>query len=106
MDWKHDREMGFEEQFARREARAFRAAAHRNGLLAQWAARKMQLDPRESESYVQKMITGDVAHLRGRGVVDRVFQDLSAAGVTISEREVSTEFDRLDNEARSAPDAG
>jgi hypothetical protein len=101
MDWKHDRDVGFEEQFAHREERAFRAAAHRNGLLAQWAAQKMRLGHREAESYVRALITGDVAHLRGRGIIDRVVRDLRAAGVTISEREVRAQFDRLDTEAQA-----
>ena len=101
MDWKHEREAGFEQQFAHREEEAFRAAAHRNSQLAHWAARKMGLRHRDTERYVQALVTGDVAHLRGRGIIERIFEDLRAAGVAISERDVQVEFDRLDAEART-----
>jgi hypothetical protein len=99
MDWQHDRDLGFERQFAHREEQAFKAAAHRSARLGQWAARKMQLGRREAESYVQSLVTGDVAHLRGRKIIGRVVQDLWTAGVAISEREVRAEFDRLNSEA-------
>jgi hypothetical protein len=101
MDWKQERDRGFEKDFAQREERAFRAAAHRNGLLARWAALKMELTHRDAERYVQSLVTGDVAHLRGRGIVDRIIQDLWAAGVGVSEHEVRAEFDRLDHEANA-----
>ena len=101
MSWERDRDKGFEKQFAEREERAFKAAAHRNRLLAQWAAEKMQLRHREAESYVQTLVTGDVAHLRGRAIIKKLLDDLTAAGVAVTEKEITAEFDRRDAEAAS-----
>lgn len=46
MSWERDRERGFEEEYAHKEERAFKAAAHRNRLLAEWAAQKLGLGAR------------------------------------------------------------
>src|SRR5215831_18773194 len=99
MSWERDRDRGYEKQFVEREERAFKAAAHRNRLLAQWAAEKMQLRHREAESYVETLVTGDVAHLRGRAIIKKLLDDLTAAGVAVTERDVTAEFDRRDAEA-------
>ena len=101
MSWQRDRDVGFEQQFAHQEERTFKAAAHRNRLLAQWAAQKMNLRHHDAESYVQTLVTGDVAHLRGRGIIAKVAHDLTAAGFPTSETEVALEFDRLEAEVRA-----
>jgi hypothetical protein len=101
MSWERDRDQGFEEQYAHRQEQEFKAAAHRNRLLGQWAARKMGLADGAAERYVQSLVTGDVAHLRGRGVIAKLVEDLKAAGVAITEREVRAEFERLDGEAKA-----
>jgi hypothetical protein len=100
MSWERDRERGYEEQFAHREEVAFKAAAHRNRMLAEWAARRMKLGAAETEQYMKSLVTGDVTHLRGHGIVARLAQDMKAAGVTITEAEVRHEFDRLDSIAK------
>ena len=96
MSWGREREQGYETQFAHAEEQAFKAAAHRNRLLARWAAERMQLRHRETESYVATLVTGDVAHLRGRAIIKTLIEDLKAAGVAISEREVTGAFERFD----------
>ncbi|MBV8169623.1 MAG: DUF1476 domain-containing protein [Alphaproteobacteria bacterium] len=101
MSWERDREKGYETQFARQEEAAFKAAAHRNRLLAEWAAQLMGLRHREAEGYIKTLITGDVAHLRGRAIIDTIVADLSGAGVTMSEDRVAAMFDRLDAQARA-----
>jgi hypothetical protein len=100
MSWERDRDKGFENEFAHREEVAFKAAAHRNRLLGVWAAQKMQLRHKDAESYVDTLVTGDVAHLRGRSIVQKLLSDFKAAGVAVSEHEVNAEFDRLDAESR------
>ena len=99
MSWQRDRDVGFEEQYAHRQEVEFKAAAHRNRLLGQWAARKMGLDGPKADEYVATLVTGDVAHLRGHGAIDKVIQDLKAAGVSVPDLEVRAEFERLDHEA-------
>ena len=101
MAWERDRDKGFEADFARREELAFKAAAHRNRLLAQWAAGKMGLRHHDADSYVKTLVTGDVKHLRGRAIIAKVVEDLKAANVAITEKEVAAEFDRLEATAKA-----
>jgi hypothetical protein len=99
MSWQRDRDKGFEEQFAHHEEVAFKAAAHRNRLLAVWAADKLQLRDTAAESYVQTLVTGDVAHLRGRGIVQKIVEDFAAAKLAVAEKDVNAAFDRFDAES-------
>lgn len=101
MSWERNRDQGYEAEFAHREEVAFKAAAHRNHLLAHWAAQLMGLRHRETEAYVATLVTGDVGHLRGRTVVAKIAGDLHAAGVAMTEGQVGAMFDRLDAQARA-----
>ncbi len=102
MNWEHDRERGYEQQFAQQEEQAFLAAAHRNRLFALWAARQMKLGPDATGHYIEKLVPGDVAHLRGAAVVDQVIEDLRNAGVPLPRTAIQREFDRLTAEAKAA----
>jgi hypothetical protein len=101
MSWERDRDKGYETQFAHHEEVAFKAAAHRNRLLAEWAVRLMGLRQREADDYVKELVTGDVAHLRGRGIIEKLERDLHAAGVPTPQREIAAMFDQLDARARA-----
>jgi hypothetical protein len=101
MSWERSREQGYETQFARREEASFKAAAHRNRLLAEWAAQLMGLRHHAAEAYVTTLVTGDVGHLRDRSIVQTIVRDLHAAGVAMSEGQVGAMFDRLDAQARA-----
>ncbi len=101
MDWVHDRELGYEMQHARHEEAAFRAAAHRNRLLAEWAARLLGLRHRETTRYVETLVTGDVAHARGGAIIDQVVRDLHNAGVPTPRAEVAAKFEQLEAQARA-----
>jgi hypothetical protein len=96
MSWERDREKGFEGQFAHHEEVAFKAAAHRNRMLAAWAADRLQLRDQAAASYVQALVTGDVAHLRGRSVVKKIVADFAAAKLAVGEQEVNDAFDKFD----------
>ena len=106
MSWERDRERGYETQYARKEEAAFKAAAHRNRLLAEWAARLMGLRQREAEDFIEVLVTGDVAHLRGRAIIDRLERDLHAAGVPTPRDQIAAMFDQLDARARAETAAG
>ena len=97
MNWEREREQGY----ARNEEAAFRAAAHRNRLLAEWAARLMGLRQHEAEDFTETLGTDDVAHLRGRAIIDRLERDLHAAGVPTPRGEIAAMFDQLDARARA-----
>lgn len=104
MSWERDREQGYETQFARREEATFKAAAHRNRRLAEWAAKLMGLRHRDTDAYVKTLVTSDVTHLRGRTIIGQIVRDLRAAGVTVTEGQIGAMFDRLDAEARTELD--
>ena len=101
MSWERDRDKGYEAQHARHEEAAFKAAAHRNRLLAEWAARLMGLRDREADDYVKKLVTGDVVHLRGRTIIETLERDLHAAGVPTPHAQIAAMFDQLDARART-----
>jgi hypothetical protein len=101
MSWERDRERGYEEQYARRQEQEFKAAAHRNRRLGQWAAHKLGLKDAAAERYVEALITGDIAHLRGPGVIAKLVDDLKDAGLAITEAMVRAEFERLDAETKA-----
>ncbi len=101
MSWERDRDIGYEKQFAQHEEDDFRAAAHRNRLLAEWAAQLMGLRHHASDSYVKELVTGDVAHLRGRAIIEKIERDLREAGVTISSGQVAAAFDRFDVQSKA-----
>jgi len=95
MTWQKDRDAGFENQFAHREEVAFKVAAHRNRMLAQWAAQRMGLRDQATSDYVASVVTSDVAHLRGRGIIQKIVADLAAAKAPVNETEVAAAFDRF-----------
>lgn len=96
MDWNHDRERGYEAQYVHGEETAFKAAARRNRLLAQWAARLLGLRHRDTERYVDRAVTGDVGHARGHAIIDKVVHDLHAAGIPTPREEVAAMFVQIE----------
>ena len=71
-------------------------------LLARWAAEKMQLRHKEAESYVETLVTGDVGHLRGRAIVQKILADLAAAKVPVTEAQVNAARDQIEDQVWTA----
>ncbi len=80
-----DRRQSFEAQFARDEEMAFRIAARRNRLLGQWAARRMQLTPEETDAYAKAVVQADFEEAGDEDVIRKLLGDMNAAGVDIDE---------------------
>ncbi|ACA17975.1 protein of unknown function DUF1476 [Methylobacterium sp. 4-46] len=74
-----ERETMFEQEFAHAEEVRFRERAHRNRLLAGWAAGRMRLDGATAESYVAAFVGGSVL-ATDEEVLARLQADLAAAG--------------------------
>lgn len=101
MSWDRDRQRGYEAQHAHDEEGAFKAAARRNRLLAQWAARLMGLRHRDTQAYVMQAVTGDVGHACGHAIIDTVMHDLHDAGIPTPRAEVAAMFVQLEARAHA-----
>jgi hypothetical protein len=95
-----DRERAFEAKFAHDEEMAFRIVARRNRLLGVWAAEKMKLTPEEADSYAKTVVHADLEEAGDGDVVRKVFGDLNAAGVDVSEADVQAALDEQTIAAR------
>ncbi|HEX8387852.1 MAG TPA: DUF1476 domain-containing protein [Sphingomonas sp.] len=95
-----DRERSFETKFARDEEMAFRVTARRNKLVAHWAAERMKLTPAETESYASDVVRSDFEEGGDDDVTRKVFGDLTAAGVDVTEADVRRALDEKMVEAR------
>jgi hypothetical protein len=95
-----DRERAFEAKFAHDEEMAFRIVARRNRLLGVWAAELMKLTPEEADSYAKTVVHADLEEAGDGDVVRKVFGDLNAAGVDVSEADVQAALDEQTIAAR------
>jgi hypothetical protein len=80
------REEGFEAKFAHEEGLKFKAAARRNHLLAEWAARQLGKKAEGVQTYVKEIVE------LGTGGDDAVFRkirgDFDAGGVNLSDHQI------------------
>ena len=95
-----DREKGFETKFARDQEVAFRIAARRNRLLGAWAAEKLGLTQEEADAYGKAVVQADFEEAGDDDVIRKVFGDLTAAGLDVSEQEVRRALEEKGVEAR------
>ncbi len=95
-----EREQAFEKKFAHDAELQFRATARRNKLLGLWAAEKMKLSAAEADAYGKSVVQADFEEAGDEDVIRKVFSDLSAAGLDVSEHEVRKVMDDMTQEAR------
>jgi hypothetical protein len=95
-----DRRRSDEARFARDQEMAFRVAARRNRLVAQWAAGLMRLTPEEADAYAKAVVQADFESAGDEDVVRRLVGDLLAAGVEADEAAVRRALDERAVEAR------
>jgi len=94
------REKAFEDRFARDAELQFKVAARRNKLLGLWAAEKLALTPAEADSYAKSVVQADFEEAGDEDVFRKIYGDLSAKGVDVSEHQVRKAMDDLLAEAR------
>ena len=75
-----DRGKDYERKFALDEELRFKSEARRNRLLAQWAADKMG---KSQESYIDEVVSADLAEVGSEDVLGKVKSDFDAAGIDI-----------------------
>jgi hypothetical protein len=88
-----EREKGFERKFANDQELEFRATARRNRLLGEWAAGLMGLE--NAHDYAQAVVKSDFEQPGDEDVLRKVSQDLTGAGLSVSEGEVRAKMHEL-----------
>lgn len=80
-----DRERAFELKFAHDAELQFKVAARRNKLLGLWAAELLKLTPEEADAYAKSVVHADFEETGDEAVFRKVYGDLTARGVEVSE---------------------
>ena len=95
-----EREKSFEAKYARDQEKAFKISARRNKLFGLWAAERMGLTGEAAEAYAREVIKADFEEPGSMDVFRKVWNDLQAKGVDISEHRVMREMERFLEVAR------
>ncbi|WBX85869.1 DUF1476 domain-containing protein [Sphingosinicella microcystinivorans] len=96
----NDREKAFENRFARDAELQFKVTARRNRLLGNWAAEKLGLTTAEAEAYAREVVAADFEEAGDDDVFRKVYGDLTAKGVEVTEHEVRRAMEEKLVEAR------
>jgi hypothetical protein len=83
-----DRENAFENKFAHDAELQFKVGARRNKLLGVWAAGLLGLTPEETDAYAKSVVQADFEEAGDEDVFRKVFGDLSAKGLDVSEHAI------------------
>jgi hypothetical protein len=89
------REEGFEKKYALDEEQKFRAEARRNRLLGLWAAEKLGITGDAATAYAKEVVAADFEEAGDGDVLRKVFGDLTAKSVPITQAEVRVKMDEL-----------
>ena len=90
-----DREHAFEARFAHDAERRFKALWQRDKMLGEWAAQLMGRTGDSIESYARDVAKSDLKAPGDADVFRKVRDDLTAAGVEISDRDIETKMREL-----------
>lgn len=101
-----DREKAFEDKFAHDAELQFKVTARRNKLLGLWAAGLLKLTPEEAEAYARTVVQADFEEAGEDDVFRKVYGDLTAKGIDITDHAVRRSMDDLMAEARRQIMAG
>ena len=90
-----NREKGYEAKFKRDKELEFKVMARRNKLLGLWAAELMDMDAAEGAAYAKAVVIADFDEPGEEDVYRKVFGDLTAKGIEVTEKKVRAEMSRL-----------
>ena len=90
-----NREKDFEAKFKHDDELKFKVTVRRNKLLGLWAAEKLGLDADAAGAYARQVIESDFEEPGEEDVFRKVFGDLEAKGMGISEHEVRKQMEEL-----------
>jgi hypothetical protein len=89
------REEGFEKKFALDEEQRFKAEVRRNKLLGLWAAEKLGMSADDANAYAKEVVSADFEEAGDQDVQNKVMNDLTAKGVTVTAQELRAKMDEL-----------
>ncbi len=92
------REKEEEARFKHREELEFRVKARRNKLLGLWAAQHLGFGQNEADAYAKELVACALG--APNGVFEKLKEDFSSNGVTVSESQMREEMARLEKVAR------
>lgn len=95
-----DREKSFEARFIHDEELRFKVQNRRNKLLGLWAAQLLKMPPAEAEAYARAILASDFEKPGDEDVHDKVYADLHARGIDLSDHRLRRKMDELMREAR------
>lgn len=90
-----DRKKGFEAKFQHDQETQFKITARRNKLLGLWAAGQMGLAGDDADAYAKEVVVSDFEETGDADVVRKVLGDLTDKGITLDEKGLRREMDRL-----------
>ena len=96
-----DREKGFENKYAHDKELEFKVMARRNKLLGLWAAGQMGIKGTAADVYAREVIEADFAQAGDEDVFAKVWKDLQAKKVQVSEHRLRKQMTDLLAEARA-----
>ncbi|MDP6706822.1 MAG: DUF1476 domain-containing protein [Alphaproteobacteria bacterium] len=100
MNTFNDREKTFEKKFAHDEETNFKITARRNKLLGLWVAEHLGLEGDEAEAYAKQVVRADFEEPGEEDVFRKVWGDLQAKELDLSEHRVRRQMADLMEEAR------
>jgi hypothetical protein len=88
-----ERQKGFEKKFAHDQDLKFKAESRRNKMLGEWAAEKLGITGAGVEDYVKAVRKADLTQKGDEDVLQKLRDDFSAKGISISDQEIRTAMD-------------
>jgi hypothetical protein len=102
----NDREKAQEAKYANDQELSFKSSARRNKLLGLWVAEQLGLSGDDAEAYARDVIASDFEETGEEDVFRKVWADLQAKSVDISEHRVRGHMAELLVEATRQIQAG
>ena len=102
----NDREKAQEAKYANDQEITFKAVARRNKLLGLWVAEQIGLSGDDAEAYARDVIASDFEETGHEDVFRKIWADLQAKSVDISEHRVRGHMEELLAEATRQIQAG
>jgi hypothetical protein len=96
-----EREQDFEARYKHDQDLTFKIASRRNKLLGQWAAGHLGMSGAEAETYAQDIVAAEFAKPGHAEIVAKLARDFAAKGVAIDVAQITEEYHRLGEVART-----
>ena len=91
----NDREKSFENKFKHDQETLFRIHSRRNKLLGQWAGDLLGLSGDAAATYATEVVMSDMEKPGDEDVHDKVYADLQAKNVDLSDHRLRKKMDEL-----------